>query len=513
MTTRKTGTNTETITAYGTGNDNSPDRMETSLHIPLSSRALFWRPRYLVDSDMLEHLPYLFWLLETLRPARAVQIGLGDGLAYLALCQAAEKLGGDTVCLGINPGGDMPPLPAEPLALHDRDYADFSALQVVDPARAGQHLTGSAIDLLLLDLPLDEANVAMLRDIWWPQLSERAVVLFIAPDENSDNPAGQAFLAPYLSGGAHIALDPAGKGPLTLIIGPTQPDRLRRLAGIKPGDPGYLGAAQVFQRLGDGLRRERQVQQLTATLAQAEGQLATTKSRQSRITQDLARAREEVQAAQQAETLQADLTATLQARLFDSEDALHRQRQQADAALQDRLEHETRERDETLRQLRQDHEERLTDIAALTRAHQAELAERDRQALTARQAQETRQAEDLLRATTPLDRKIRDLQQDHEERLTDIIALTRAHQAELAERDRQGARLLADRDGTIRALRHQHERALADGARQARIRQRQQDQIAALEREREMILGSTCWRITGPIRWLGGLFRGKGPAT
>ena len=58
----------------------------------LSSKAMFWRPKYLCSSDWLDHLPFAFWLMESIKPKIVVELGAASGAAYFAFCQALDKL-------------------------------------------------------------------------------------------------------------------------------------------------------------------------------------------------------------------------------------------------------------------------------------------------------------------------------------------------------------------------------------------------------------------------------------
>ena len=69
---------------------------------PRATRALFWRPRMLEDAPWILHAPFAFWLVETCRPRRIVELGLGRGVSYFAFCQAVDKLALEARCVGID---------------------------------------------------------------------------------------------------------------------------------------------------------------------------------------------------------------------------------------------------------------------------------------------------------------------------------------------------------------------------------------------------------------------------
>ena len=52
------------------------------------SKASFWKPDYVSSSAWLEHAPFAYWLVDTIRPTVFVELGTHTGFSYLSLCQA-----------------------------------------------------------------------------------------------------------------------------------------------------------------------------------------------------------------------------------------------------------------------------------------------------------------------------------------------------------------------------------------------------------------------------------------
>jgi len=42
-------------------------------------RSIFWRPSYIAQSAWLEHIPFAFWVVDTLRPRKIVELGTHYG--------------------------------------------------------------------------------------------------------------------------------------------------------------------------------------------------------------------------------------------------------------------------------------------------------------------------------------------------------------------------------------------------------------------------------------------------
>lgn len=230
------------------------------VHVTFSSQAPFWRPHHPANSPMLGQLPFLFWLIEAARPRTIVQIGLGDGVVYMALCQACERLGSDAVCMGIQ--ADDPLLPPDMRAQHDARYTDFSELRLDEPKSAASHL-GNKIDLLVINQALDAGMIASFQSDWLPFLSNRAVILACDPSKVFPDKAARDALASRAD--KSIVLGPVsaeGHALEVMLYGMDQAERLAALAAQRPGDPAYLASRQVFNRLGQGMEAIQQSERL-----------------------------------------------------------------------------------------------------------------------------------------------------------------------------------------------------------------------------------------------------------
>lgn len=236
-----------------------PTRGE-DLHISFSSQALFWRPHHPAASPALGQLPFLFWLIEATRPRTIVQYGIGDGVVYMALCQASERLGSGAICRGVQ--ADEPLLSPAMRAQHDARYSDFSSLHLEDPKAVALRL-GNEIDLLVLNQALDAPALASFEDDWLPLLSDRAVILVCDPDRVVANVATPGSLVPRPGRSVVLAPTSSEGYALTVILhGTDQTERLMALASQRPGDAAYLAARQIFNRLGQGMEAIQKVEKL-----------------------------------------------------------------------------------------------------------------------------------------------------------------------------------------------------------------------------------------------------------
>lgn len=354
---------------------------EQDLRIPLSSHAVFWRPRHLAASPMLGQIPFLFWLVETIRPRTVVQFGIGDGVVYMALCQVSERFGDSTVCTGLQMNGPL--MPSALREQHDAQYSDFSVLLCEDPGGDPRSF-GSEIDLLVLNQALDPEILASFQSSWLPRLSDRSVVVICHPEGTAPNETTHQNLFPdkermILRG----PVSPGGYAVEAVLYGKDQPERLVTMAAQRPGKPAYLAARQVFNRLGQGIEatlEARSFQQERSTLLTSlQAAEAALKTHETKLIAQQA----EVKAAQAAEEVEISRQAEMSARLYDLEEVLSRtKRENADlsieaamlraeiealGAVKDGLEAE-------LTDARTAHEARIEDIAVLTRTLEAEHA-------------------------------------------------------------------------------------------------------------------------------------------
>ncbi len=362
--------------------------------LPSSSRAIFWSPRYLAASSILVHLPFLFWLVETIRPASVVQLGLRDGVGFMGLCQAVDKLGLEAVCVGLElPDNGTDKLPEKLRETHASLYSDFSFILAEEAGRAARQMSTAQVDLLVIDTSLDETLLTSLQAHWTPLLSERAVVVLIAPEQTLTTEEARSFHKTLFQAHATVSFPQITPGLDVILLGKEQPERLRQLAQLDLASPGYLHARNVFMRLGQGIENSQQTRSKSFALEKAKASLKEMEGRFSDLERQCKEMQSQVAAAQDAEDAQVSANGKLQAEIFDLTQALEAAR--ARSATHDDLEalRETlHARDAELKELQgalnQEKSKRKQNRAQLDEAT-AEIT-----ALTARLAQ----AEDQLKA-------------------------------------------------------------------------------------------------------------------
>lgn len=287
--------------------------------IPLNSRAIFWQPRHSGGNGSMIHQPFLFWLIEVSRPVRIVQIGLREPARYLSLCQAADKLGTESLCIGVATDGPTSSMSKAAVEQHSMLYGDFSVLATDPISEATRHLNGGDVDLLIIDTPLTDDELKALHAHWVPRLSAQAIILMHAPEGNLANPEARKFFDALAIDKLSISFAQATPALEAILFGERQPEDLLSLARLKLGMPGHLLAQQIFARLGQGLENGLAARRY---LDMAEKEKSVAKSLEQQLADaqaTLLKEQDARKAIQLSEKEQLERVAELQATAFDLE--------------------------------------------------------------------------------------------------------------------------------------------------------------------------------------------------
>lgn len=147
-------------------------------------RPIFWRPSYIEQSAWLEHIPFAFWLVDTLQPGKIVELGSHYGSSYFSFCQAVAKLDLETQCYAVDTwGGDEhagqygEEVYRQVSEYNQQHYSDISTLVRSTFDQALDHFSQGSIDLLHIDGLHTLEAVRHDFESWLPKLSEKAVVI------------------------------------------------------------------------------------------------------------------------------------------------------------------------------------------------------------------------------------------------------------------------------------------------------------------------------------------------
>lgn len=219
-------------------------------------RPIFWRPSYIAQSAWLEHIPFAFWLVDTLQPRKIVELGSHYGSSYFSFCQAVAKLDLDTKCYAVDTwGGDVhagqygEEVYQQVSEHNQQHYSDFSSLVRSTFDQALEHFPQSSIDLLHIDGLHTLDAVRHDFESWLPKLSDRAVV--IMHDTNvRERGFGVFQLMDELKQQYPHFEFAHGHGLGVIGVGSQQSPEMLSLYGLSGNASGTRQVQEVFSRLG-----------------------------------------------------------------------------------------------------------------------------------------------------------------------------------------------------------------------------------------------------------------------
>lgn len=212
---------------------------------------MFWQPDYREASPWLEHLPFLFWLVEALRPQQAVGLGV-ESVAHFAVCQAASRLRLGTRCfmVGVHEEDAASKQDAEAIRAYAADhFSTISQWLEATPIRAIDQFDEGSIDLLLLHVEADDNSVDYLLDRWLSKLSTQGVV--VVPGVARREPGCLVFRAfeTLKARYPHFVFHHAG-GLGIIAVGDNLPPLLKNLLSSLESAASTQVVQDVFARLG-----------------------------------------------------------------------------------------------------------------------------------------------------------------------------------------------------------------------------------------------------------------------
>jgi len=214
---------------------------------------MFWAPDRVDVSPRCEHVPFLFWLVDTQRPFTLVELTETPGAAYLAFCQAVARLRLPTRCYAIS--GHVSRRD-ELVGYHDGRYAQFSQILQGRAEQQVDRFDDGAIDLISIDAT-QSAVFADQLEAWLPKLSPRAVVLIYGIDDPSTNNSALDLWTTLSERYRHFEFV-QGAGLGVLGVGKDLPPALQHLFSLDAVAPRALEVREIFARLGGsvGLQAE-----------------------------------------------------------------------------------------------------------------------------------------------------------------------------------------------------------------------------------------------------------------
>ncbi len=133
----------------------------------------------------IEHIPFAFYLIETLKPSIFVALGVHMGNSYNAFCQAVQTLQLNTQCYGIDTWQDNEHINfhgqsiyQELSAYQEAHYSGFSYLLKASFDEMLDSFENQSIDLLHIDGLHTYDAVKHDFESWLPKMSHRGIIIF-----------------------------------------------------------------------------------------------------------------------------------------------------------------------------------------------------------------------------------------------------------------------------------------------------------------------------------------------
>lgn len=152
---------------------------------PLDHPISFTQPLRIAPSTWAGHIPFAFFIVDTLHPQVIVELGAQYGVSYCAFCQAVDALKLDTRCFAVDTwqGDAQAGYYAEDVLAdlkrhHDPLYARFSRFIQSTFDHALDKFEDGTIDLLHIDGYHTYEAVKNDFDHWLPKMSKQGVILF-----------------------------------------------------------------------------------------------------------------------------------------------------------------------------------------------------------------------------------------------------------------------------------------------------------------------------------------------
>ncbi|WP_162917299.1 class I SAM-dependent methyltransferase [Dongia deserti] len=205
--------------------------------------AMFWAPDRVDAVPRSEHVPFLFWLVDALRPMALVELVEAPSASYLGLCQAVSRLRLPTRCYAISGSGTSRD---ERTQYHNARYAQFS--QFLPAEQMFERCEDGTIDLISIDA-MERGALAQHYRAWLPKLSKSAIMLVHGIDDPAIATETLELWHVLAEKYPHFEFVHGG-GLGVLGIGEDLPPALQHLFSLDATATRALEVREMFARLG-----------------------------------------------------------------------------------------------------------------------------------------------------------------------------------------------------------------------------------------------------------------------
>ena len=259
-------------------------------------KPMLLRPRFMKESDLLLHLPFLFWLVNAVRPARSAVLGLGNGVAFLALCQAIEEFSIQGRCTGKRVGDTSRPAPQKidaPVETLYEGLADLHDHATLDEALSD--IGSGSLDLLFVDL-CDLAGAGISDPVdWMEKLSPGGCLVVHGSDEADETTQALKRKIEGIFDSTLLFFD-LGAGLTVVLKHKILTGAARGIITLGGNGRPCKADSLLLRRLGQGLMAIARHDDIAKRLAEAEERLALAQKHHDKTEQDLAALKEAYEA-------------------------------------------------------------------------------------------------------------------------------------------------------------------------------------------------------------------------
>ena len=258
-------------------------RLATDVFAPAAIEFLFWKPRHLLDSPSVAHLPLLFWVCAALRPHDVAVVGVGDGVVHFALCQALEKFNEQGRCTGYGFWKDtaspssatsIPPKLVSHQAMLYEEVAQL--VENHDPDVVADGLSQGSLDLLWLDLSAAPGGLCQRAELFSRALKRTGVMFIHGVGNVPENSPDGAAIKRLLNSHRCVRFDDE-QGLLLVVFDGDVPTRIEALVSTSESALLSPEVEKVFRRVGQGLLST--VRAADALIAQKNAETRATEAR------------------------------------------------------------------------------------------------------------------------------------------------------------------------------------------------------------------------------------------
>ncbi len=254
------------------------------------SSVVFIKPALLPQSAWTEHIPFAFWLINSLKPDLFVELGTHYGLSYFSFCQAIQKSQLQTKCyaidnwIGDEHAGYYDDAVFEFVNKINEPYNSFSTLYRSTFDDAVSSFKDKSIDLLHIDgLHTYEAVKHDFYN-WLPKISKTGVVVFHDTNVRERGFGVYKLWEELIKEYPHFDFN-HGFGLGILGVGEKIPEKIEQLFNIGSIPAIRTAIRNVYERLGNLSKIE---QECYRTIVKPNPEKETEEKTESQLTENKA---------------------------------------------------------------------------------------------------------------------------------------------------------------------------------------------------------------------------------